>query len=72
MPKTISDEKLTKAKALVDSTVEPRIIEILDTLNVVLGKHGIRAGVEMTWLFDEIGEPAKPQKEIHEDEDDQD
>ena len=54
MPKTISDEKYAKAKALIETVVEPRIKEIVGQLNVILSTQGIRAGAELTWLFDEL------------------
>jgi hypothetical protein len=62
-PKTISDQKLAKARALVQAVVEPRIQEIVDQLNSVLGHSGIRAGVELTWLFDEVEPASNPQPE---------
>jgi hypothetical protein len=66
MPKTISDPKFRRAREFIDSQAEPRIKQIVEQLNAVLGKHGIRVGAEVNWLFDEV--EIKP--EGNEDDDD--
>ncbi len=62
MPKTITDDKLKYAIKVVEAEIEPRIKKLITTLNETFAKHGIRAGAELQWVFDEVGEPnAKPE-----------
>ena len=68
MAKTISDDKYKKAVAIVEKTATPRIKKIVDEVNKFFAKDGIRAGAEVKWFFDEIGEP-EAKRLTEEDED---
>lgn len=57
MPKTITDKKLKYATSVVKTELEPRIKKLVEEANKHLGKYGIRAGAEVNWFFDELGEP---------------
>jgi hypothetical protein len=54
MAKTITDPKFAQTKAFIELHIEPRIKDIVEQLNIAMGKRGIRVGVELTWFFDEI------------------
>lgn len=53
-PKTISNEKLRYASTLVTAAVEPRVFKLVEELNKTLAAKGIRAGIEIQWVFDEV------------------
>lgn len=54
MSKTITDDKYKKTAKLITEKVEPRIRVIVDEVNKVLAKDGVRAGVELQWFFDSL------------------
>jgi hypothetical protein len=54
MSKTISDKKLKYAIGIITQEIEPRVKTMVESLNQVFHKQGIRAGVELQWIFDEV------------------
>ncbi len=52
--KTLSDEKVKRAAALVTNVVEPEVGKLVEKLNETLAKHGIKAGCSIEWFFDEL------------------
>lgn len=63
MSKTISNEKYEKVTKFIVAQVEPRIQKIVTEINKVFAKDGIRAGVELTWYYDEIDAEKKEVKD---------
>jgi len=52
--KTVNDNEFEFAKKIIDEAVVPSIQKHVEKLNEVLSKHGIRAGVSLTWMFDKL------------------
>lgn len=53
MAKTITDAKYRKVTEFVVEQAEPRIKKIVDEINKVFKKDGVRCGVELKWFYDE-------------------
>lgn len=65
MAKTISESKFRRAAYLVDNAIQPAIKKIVDKANESLKAEGIRIGVDLNWMFDEVTD----NKEKDDDED---
>lgn len=59
----MTDEQYQKAVEIVQKAMEPKVEKMIAVLNKTLKQHGVQAGVELKWFFEEI----KNEKEIEVD-----
>lgn len=63
MARTLTDKEVKLAQGVVDSVIEPELKRAVETLNEVLAKHDMRAGLEVQWFFEGISDPLTATKE---------
>lgn len=61
MAKTITDSQRSQTAQLVEQTFVPKVTKLLEALNKFLKVKGIRAGLELTWYFDDISDETEQQ-----------
>ena len=49
-----SDKEIDLAVSVIKQHIEPRFEKIVGALNDMLARHGIRAGLDISWVFDKI------------------
>jgi hypothetical protein len=52
VPKTLTEAEYNATIGLISKSIEPKIEEIVATLNKILKRQGIRVGCELKWFLD--------------------
>ena len=56
MAKMISDEKAAKTVKVLEATLVPKIKKLVDETNAFFKNKGVRVGLELNWILDDISD----------------